>query len=117
MYFQCIFVSLQFFWSEFILKVAFTAALASGLRWEQFLGNKFIDFWPMCKPDPFATMTAVAEVHALVMISLGMQLEEDQCICQMILCFLTLTLNPIRCRLNEDMGRLVFTPHPSSWLN
>jgi len=28
--------------------------------------------------DPFAMTTAVAEVHASVMISMGMQLEEDQ---------------------------------------
>ena len=28
--------------------------------------------------DPFATTTAVTEVHASVMISMGMQLEEDQ---------------------------------------
>lgn len=28
--------------------------------------------------DPFATTTAVAEVHASMMISMGMQLEEDQ---------------------------------------
>jgi hypothetical protein len=28
--------------------------------------------------DPFATTTAVAEVHASIMISMGMQLEDDQ---------------------------------------
>ena len=28
--------------------------------------------------DPFATTTAVTEVHASMMISMGMQLEEDQ---------------------------------------
>jgi len=28
--------------------------------------------------DPFATTTAIMEVHASVMISMGMQLEEDQ---------------------------------------
>lgn len=67
--------------------------------------------------DPFATTTAVTDVHASVMISMGMQLEEDQLVISLLNYYLSLILTSLDVDWVKMMGTLGFTQRPSSLPN
>ena len=67
--------------------------------------------------DPFATTMAVTDVHASVMISMGMQLEEDQLVISLLNYYLSLILTSLDVDWVKMMGTLGFTQRPSSLPN
>ena len=67
--------------------------------------------------DPFATTTAVTEVHAPMMISMGMQLEEDQSVVSLLNYHFLLTLTLLDVNWLKTTGTLGFTQHQSSLPN